>query len=60
MALYLKLVVSTLAILNFIAAVTSQDEIEHGLATHCHNKCMNRKHSHSLKSFHLLIMFVAH
>ena len=34
------LVFKTLAILNSIGIVSSQDELEHGLATDCYNKSM--------------------
>ena len=34
------LVFTTLAILNSIGIVLSQDELEHGLATNCKEKCM--------------------
>ena len=36
----LKLVFTTLAILNFIGIGSSQDELEHGLATECDTKGM--------------------
>ena len=37
---YLKFVFTTLAILNYIGIVSPQDELEHGLATDCGDKCM--------------------
>ena len=33
---------TTLAVFNSIGIVSSQDELEHGLATDCHYKSMNR------------------
>ena len=36
-----KLVFTSLLILNFIGIVSSQDELEHGLATDCKYKRMN-------------------
>ena len=36
-----KLVFTSLLILNFVTIVSSQDELEHGLATDCENKCMS-------------------
>ena len=35
---YVKLVLTTLVILNFIGIVSSQDELEHGLSTDCASK----------------------
>ena len=37
------LVFTTLAILNYIGIVSSQDELEHGLATNCTSKSMKTK-----------------
>ena len=37
---YVNLVFTTLAILNFIGIVSTQYELEHGLATDCTYKCM--------------------
>ena len=37
---YVKLVFTTLAILNSIGIVSSQNELEHGLATDCYGKGM--------------------
>ena len=38
---YVKYVFTTLAILNSIGIVSSQDELEHGLATDCRYKSRN-------------------
>ena len=37
---YVNLVFTTLSLLNSIGIVSSQDELEHGLATDCDSKCM--------------------
>ena len=34
---------ATLAVLNFIGIVSSQDELEHGLATNCKEKGMKTR-----------------
>ena len=36
-----KLVFTSLLILNFVTVVSSQDELEHGLAIDCEYKCMS-------------------
>ena len=41
MVLNVVLVFTTLALLNSIGIVLSQDELEHGLATDCYLKGMN-------------------
>ena len=40
MVVYLNFVFTILAILNSIGIVSSQNELEHGLATDCDNKGM--------------------
>ena len=40
MVSYVVLVFTTLAILNSIGSVSSQDELEHGIATDCSNRGM--------------------
>ena len=58
LVLNVTLVFTTLAILNSIGIVSSQDELEHGLATDCKYKGL--KTGHSFKSFpNLLTKFVA-
>ena len=48
---YVRLVFTTLAILDSISIVSPQDELEHGLATDCLFKGM--KTNHSVKRFHI-------
>ena len=43
---FVELVFTTLAIFNYFGIVSSQDELEHSLATGCKSKSMNT-HSHS-------------
>ena len=48
---YVRLVFTTLAILDCITIVSPQDELEHGLATDCFYKGI--KTNHSVKRFYI-------
>ena len=57
------LVFMTLAILNSMGIVSSQDELEHGLATDCDSKCMKtsllfQKFSKFVDKFHNFLDYI--
>ena len=53
---FVKIVFTTLAILNYIGIVSPKDELEHGLATGCGSKGMNAE---MVKSCSKLTMSIA-
>ena len=54
LALYVKLVLTTLAILNCTSIVSSQNELDYGLTTDCGGKSMKTfMFTHSFKTFRI-------